>query len=257
MISPPANAAPARPAMGQSGWTGRSRKSRSPRPPGHTPQGSPSLPQLSSRAASTASQGKTQVDSRPLNTEAVARFVAAHGEKRWPSMGTFDGRLREDSHGRRHQARPSGTPTPDVGSRTLAWSLSPSGCAASGAGKRPATYDGLECHRHREQPCPRPPTRTHRSAAVRTKPRSPDADYTRMALGRMVQAADPRFLCLAVSETHPGTQTSYAQPTGQCSSACDLPVIHRGTRVPLAHPRPGVPTQFPWGDPRSIGATCG
>ena len=127
---------------------------------------------------------------------------------------------------------------------------------AARASDRPR-YDGLECHRHREQPCPRPPTRTHRPAAVRTKPRSPDADYTRMALGRMVQAADPRFLCLAVSETHPGTQTSYAQPTGQCSSACDLPVIHRGTRLPLAHPRPGVSTQFPWGDLRSIGATCG
>ena len=27
--------------------------------------------------------------------------MATHGEIRWPSMGTFDGRLRGDSHGRR------------------------------------------------------------------------------------------------------------------------------------------------------------
>ena len=28
--------------------------------------------------------------------------MATHGEIRWPSVGTFDGRLRGDSHGRRH-----------------------------------------------------------------------------------------------------------------------------------------------------------
>src|SRR5215210_6509282 len=28
--------------------------------------------------------------------------MAAHGEIRWPPTGTFDGRLRGDSHGRRH-----------------------------------------------------------------------------------------------------------------------------------------------------------
>jgi hypothetical protein len=28
--------------------------------------------------------------------------MATHGEIRWPSVGSFDGRLRGDSHGRRH-----------------------------------------------------------------------------------------------------------------------------------------------------------
>ena len=28
--------------------------------------------------------------------------MATHGEIRWPPVGTFDGRLRGDSHGRRH-----------------------------------------------------------------------------------------------------------------------------------------------------------
>ena len=28
--------------------------------------------------------------------------MATHGEIRWPPAGTFDGRLRGDSHGRRH-----------------------------------------------------------------------------------------------------------------------------------------------------------
>ena len=42
------------------------------------------------------------MDSRPIRTEAVGRFVAAHGENWWPSAGTFDGRQWGDSHGRRH-----------------------------------------------------------------------------------------------------------------------------------------------------------
>ena len=32
--------------------------------------------------------------------------MATHGEIRWPSVGSFDGRLRGDSHGRRHACRP-------------------------------------------------------------------------------------------------------------------------------------------------------
>jgi hypothetical protein len=31
--------------------------------------------------------------------------MATHGEIRWPPVGTFDGRLRGDSHGRRHLTR--------------------------------------------------------------------------------------------------------------------------------------------------------
>ena len=41
--------------------------------------------------------------------------MATHGEIRWPSMGTFDGRLRGDSHGRRQhreQAPVIGRPVP-------------------------------------------------------------------------------------------------------------------------------------------------
>jgi hypothetical protein len=30
--------------------------------------------------------------------------MATHGEIRWPSLGSFDGRLRGDSHGRRQQS---------------------------------------------------------------------------------------------------------------------------------------------------------
>jgi hypothetical protein len=38
--------------------------------------------------------------------------MATHGEIRWPSVGTFDGRLRGDSHGRRQAGtgRPTWTP---------------------------------------------------------------------------------------------------------------------------------------------------
>jgi hypothetical protein len=32
--------------------------------------------------------------------------MATHGEIRWPSLGSFDGRLRGDSHGRRHHFLP-------------------------------------------------------------------------------------------------------------------------------------------------------
>ena len=31
--------------------------------------------------------------------------MATHGEIRWPSVGTFDGRLRGDSHGRRQEVK--------------------------------------------------------------------------------------------------------------------------------------------------------
>jgi hypothetical protein len=33
--------------------------------------------------------------------------MATHGEIRWPSLGSFDGRLRGDSHGRRHRSQRS------------------------------------------------------------------------------------------------------------------------------------------------------
>ncbi|MGB0095175.1 MAG: hypothetical protein WBP81_21895, partial [Solirubrobacteraceae bacterium] len=41
---------------------------------------------------------------RPLRTERSSWGdpMATHGEIRWPSVGSFDGRLRGDSHGRRH-----------------------------------------------------------------------------------------------------------------------------------------------------------
>ena len=35
--------------------------------------------------------------------------MATHGEIRWPSLGSFDGRLRGDSHGRRQQLQPNPT----------------------------------------------------------------------------------------------------------------------------------------------------
>ena len=35
--------------------------------------------------------------------------MATHGEIRWPSVGSFDGRLRGDSHGRRHEMREGGS----------------------------------------------------------------------------------------------------------------------------------------------------
>lgn len=40
--------------------------------------------------------------SRPVRTKPWGNPMATHGEIRWPPVGTFDGRLWGDSHGRRH-----------------------------------------------------------------------------------------------------------------------------------------------------------
>jgi hypothetical protein len=58
-----------------------------------TPPGCGRVPPACSRTRfPTASRQSSDRDNRQIRTEAWAEKMATHGENRWPSLGTFDGR---------------------------------------------------------------------------------------------------------------------------------------------------------------------
>ena len=259
MISPPANAAPARPAMGQSGWTGRSRKSRSPRPQVirlkdlhhflSFLQGRPP-PRLRARRrwiADRSTQKQWRDSWPPTGRKGGHQWglsMAANGEipmaavikparavrrhRTW-ARGRLPGRSRRAAVPR--AARASDRP------RTTGSSATATGSSRV-RGRRHGRIDQLRCGLNPDLRMPITPV-WHLAAWFR----QPIRGFSAWPCQRPIRALR------RVTLSRPVNAPPEARATCRSSIA--------GTRVPLAHPRPGVSTQFPWGDPRSIGATCG